>query len=411
MPFPKHPPSCLITTTAYAHVTKASTFGAWDALQGTGHATDAICAMMASGPNWIAVIRNVHPNKHLTIVISKTASALPQNGKARLRIRIGGETFNGVTSGLDRRTIRIRINNNSLDESFLRHFKAASEMYIIFASRKESPWSANLRGGNEAIASMKHCILHYDYPVAAPHSTEPVAPPSQPYPKIIQSRHISRSWMVSEESEFLLPTRREDMPILKTSALMIGACLISTAANASLRHVSTFGAWRASEGTGDAGDAICAIMVQGKDRAVIIRNVHPNRHLTIEVQKLSWHLPPMSKARLVIKLGNSDYVGVATVLKTDTIRMRINNNSLVDFAHDFEAASKMYIIFKSGNEPAWKANLDGSNFAMPWLINCIGKYDHPVATPHPTTPTQPTEPVSPRQKPNSLYKSIMDVNQ
>lgn len=84
---------------------------------------------------------------------------------------------------------------------------------------------------------------------------------------------------------------------VRISAALVGACLISTTAFVYLTKVTTFGAWDALQGTGDAGDLICAIMATGPDRMVSIRNIHPNKYLTIIISKNSWMITYLAKLR------------------------------------------------------------------------------------------------------------------
>jgi hypothetical protein len=184
------------------------------------------------------------------------------------------------------------------------------------------------------------------------------------------------------------------MAFPKISALVIGACLISTGANAQATRAATFGAWRAWQDTDNAGYPFCAITNYGTDRSVTLMTIHPDPHLIIMIEKNSWALPANSKAPLAIRIGNQTFHGIASVNTKSSLKLKIANDTLANFLNHFEIASKMYITFESGDEHPWYALLNGADDAILWMKDCLRHNNQPAAATQPTEPVAPTQPVS-----------------
>jgi len=128
----------------------------------------------------------------------------------------------------------------------------------------------------------------------------------------------------------------------------------------------------------------------------------PSLGLFVHITKSSWRFGPDIEVPLTITMDDNYRDGIGTTLKNSkgtSSMIQVNVNGTGEhFIRDFAAANSMVIKFKSGNEPAWTANMRGSAEASQALLKCIAVVkEHGNTSPVPNTqaPTSqaPTSPV------------------
>jgi hypothetical protein len=183
------------------------------------------------------------------------------------------------------------------------------------------------------------------------------------------------------------------MASTKISALLIGACLISTASYSNVRTVartvSTFGDWHALS-EGDKGKYKCVITTPGLNEGVSIAYNSPDQYLSIILIKPTWVLPPNTKVPVFIRMGNYRLNGNGISFNKHVVKIKLDRQNIEDFARHFSTDSRIYFTFENGNEPKWSANLKGGKEAIHWLKHCTRGVSPPK--PNSSTPTQPFVP-------------------
>jgi hypothetical protein len=142
----------------------------------------------------------------------------------------------------------------------------------------------------------------------------------------------------------------------KISALLIGACLISTASYSKVRTetrtVSTFGEWHALS-EGDNVKYKCVITTPGPDKAISIVYKLLNKYISMELVKRTWALPPNTRVPVFIRMENYKMNRYATSLDKHALAVKLKEPDIEDFARHFSTAPRIYITFKT------ETNLNG----------------------------------------------------
>ncbi len=128
--------------------------------------------------------------------------------------------------------------------------------------------------------------------------------------------------------------------------------------------------------------------------------------LFVHISKSNWRFGTDIEIPLSITFdgGARDGTGTSVVSASGTSMIEVHINGTGEhFVRDFADANRMVIAFKSGNEPQWEAQMQGSREAAIVLLKCIGyiKNNGGAATspvPQASSPVAPpaTSPVGPK---------------
>jgi hypothetical protein len=189
------------------------------------------------------------------------------------------------------------------------------------------------------------------------------------------------------------------------SAIAVIVALTLRAAVASdITSLGTFGAWEAYGGLAEDGKQVCGLSEMGTEgRSIQIKYFLGTDHLTIQIFKAGWAIPPRTPISIVMQLGKFSPWNVQAYGSGQLIESAVSADKLPEFVLEFRAADHLNLTFLTGNEGAWVGSLAGSGAAMDRLTQCLDamKGTGPTATqPFNSAPSQPYDPGTPPRAPS-----------
>lgn len=180
------------------------------------------------------------------------------------------------------------------------------------------------------------------------------------------------------------------------------------------------GSWIVTTGLSNKNNPICSLGLRSIDRQLYIKNVAGQKGLVVHIFKDGWKLP--NNVDVPLSFTFDQYPALPTTghgWNSETVRnlsfveFFVAPEFTIEFLTRFSKGSKQTVTFESGNEPAWEANLIGSNDAVQVLAGCMSSLT-PTTQPYSPKSTQPYNeskrqpPVKPTQpfggKPSAVAK-------
>jgi hypothetical protein len=168
------------------------------------------------------------------------------------------------------------------------------------------------------------------------------------------------------------------MQQFRSVALAVAFTLVAGGALAQTRTIGTFGAWEAFGGTSNDGRPVCGVSTSWQDRRYFgIKYWQGREHFTIQLIKPSWQIPQGTRIPVALQFDQqSPWTASATGFPgTSTagafIEFTVPFGRLENFLREFRLASSAVMSFQSGNEPAWRLTLSGSNAASQAMNDCV----------------------------------------
>jgi hypothetical protein len=191
------------------------------------------------------------------------------------------------------------------------------------------------------------------------------------------------------------------------AAVVLGPALARTPARAQTTTLHASGAWETYLARTESGQPMCAITTRYRDgRSIYLKWFANDTHLTVQVFRAGWSIPPGATARLILRFDRGTPWSVQTAsLRTRAamVEFTINPDAVRAFTRDFTVSRSMVLEFASGSEAPWLVDLTGNSPALDKLVQCIETvagpgnprqpyaYLHGIAPPESAT-TQPFDP-------------------
>jgi hypothetical protein len=180
-------------------------------------------------------------------------------------------------------------------------------------------------------------------------------------------------------------------------ALLLGSAAGTAAAQT--RTIGVFGAWEAFGGATTDGRPVCGVSSSFPDgRYFGIKYWRGQDRFTVQLIKPSWQIPAGTRVPLAVQFDQqAPWTATASGFPATTtagafIEFTVPFARLENFLREFRLANTASVNFQSGNEPAWRLTLSGSNAASQALDECVRRMGGGVATsakPGLGGPTQP----------------------
>jgi hypothetical protein len=167
------------------------------------------------------------------------------------------------------------------------------------------------------------------------------------------------------------------------AALAITTAALTSPASAGWnKELGAYGRWRTYIAKSDDGTSFCGMATSTADsaQALHIKWDGNNDNLQLTAFKMSWRIPNGTKVSINIgvdkNLWRGDVSATGETAKVGSgsmghITYYIDSNDIEDFLHEVSEANTLWIQFNEGNEPDWKAAMDGSRKAVAALKTCV----------------------------------------
>jgi S1-C subfamily serine protease len=182
---------------------------------------------------------------------------------------------------------------------------------------------------------------------------------------------------------------------------MLTAIDIAVAAGTPPRYIAQSGYWTAFMGSIPEGAPACGMSTTGGTTIVqmfMVKWFYGNAHLTIQILKENWRIPKNATGEIWITFdrGTPFYGDASAHQSGNTLELTIPILLIDNFLSEFREADKMYVSFRSGNEPPWTANMIGSRAVAIAFEQCVKNFLEQIKQREPTQPyaSQPTQPYS-----------------
>jgi hypothetical protein len=168
------------------------------------------------------------------------------------------------------------------------------------------------------------------------------------------------------------------MQLIRSVVLVAALALGAGNALAQTRTLGTFGAWEAFGGTSNDGKPVCGVSTVWRDgRYFGIKYWQGRQHFTIQLIKPSWQIPSGTRIPVALQFDQlspwtanaSGFPGTSTA--GAFVEFTVPFGRLDNFLREFRQATSAVVNFRSGNEPAWRLTLTGSNAASQAMGDCL----------------------------------------
>jgi hypothetical protein len=169
-------------------------------------------------------------------------------------------------------------------------------------------------------------------------------------------------------------------------------------------------AWEVGTGTDDQGNAYCSIQDQSDDQSygllLLIYPLGDDPSFEIHAFKDGWKIPASADVPTKFNFsdgGSWDADGAAASDDSSVVDYTIGMKDMKDFLDDFAQSNSLDIVFTSGTEPTWTADLTGTAQATTDLLACTqkllndngeGDNTQPFSQPDNTPPPDDSQPYS-----------------
>jgi hypothetical protein len=192
------------------------------------------------------------------------------------------------------------------------------------------------------------------------------------------------------------------MQQLRFVALAAALALGAGGALAETRTIGTFGAWEAFGGTTNDGRPVCGVSTSWRDgRYFGIKYWQGREYFTLQLIKPSWQIPAGTRIPVSLQFDQQGpWTATASGFPATStagafVEFTVPFGRLENFLREFRLANSAVMSFSSGNEPAWRLTLSGSNAASEAMNDCVRRMGGGGGTGKFGPGGGPTQPFSP----------------
>jgi hypothetical protein len=136
------------------------------------------------------------------------------------------------------------------------------------------------------------------------------------------------------------------------------------------------GGWEAFGGYSTNDEKVCGMSASGGGRWFGVKYYDGDNHLTIQLTKNTWRIPPGRQFEVYMQFDNEvPWQARATSFYMqnvgDALQFKLNQSNISRWFSEFVASNSLYLQFPNSNVEDWKADLSSSHRIAQAMIRCL----------------------------------------